>query len=485
MQRKFITNLALLLFLNLLIKPFWILGIDRTVQNLVGAEAYGFYFILFNFSFLFNILLDLGITNFNNRNIAQNKQLLNKHFSGILVIKAMLAVVYAVVTFAMALIWGYHGEKLYLLGWICFNQFLLSFILYLRSNISGLLMFRTDSFLSVLDRLLMILFCSILIWGGVTGIKFTIEWFVYMQTLAYSIAALTALIIVIRKAKFARLNWNPVFFLMIIKQSFPFALLVLLMTFYYRSDSIFIEKILRGDAGETESGIYAQAFRLLDAANMIPMLFAVLLLPIFSRMIKYKENVTGMVRLSYSMLFTLSVIVAIGSAFYRYELMDLLYVENIEKASVIFGKVMFSFVAISSIYVFGSLLTANGNLRELNIISLVALVVNVVTNFVLIPVMLAEGAAWANLATQFTAAIPQVYIACRIFNFKWDGKFVASLVVFVGGVIIIGWISQMLPFNWKADFLIMIGVSLFLSFILKLFNIKRLIQIISQRNELE
>ena len=56
MQRKFLTNLGLLLFLNLLIKPFWIFGIDRTVQNTVGVEEYGFYFVVFNFSFLFNII---------------------------------------------------------------------------------------------------------------------------------------------------------------------------------------------------------------------------------------------------------------------------------------------------------------------------------------------------------------------------------------------------------------------------------------------
>ena len=72
MQRKFITNLALVLALNLLIKPFWILGIDRAVQNAVGTEQYGFYYSIFGFSFLLNILLDLGITNFNNKNISQN-----------------------------------------------------------------------------------------------------------------------------------------------------------------------------------------------------------------------------------------------------------------------------------------------------------------------------------------------------------------------------------------------------------------------------
>jgi O-antigen/teichoic acid export membrane protein len=158
MQRKFLTNLGLILFLNLLVKPFWILGIDRTVQNVVGTD-YGFYFAVFNFSFLFNILLDLGITNFNNRNIAQNNHLLNKHFSRIFYMKLLLALVYFTVTFCVAFIIGYRGRQLFFLLVLGFNQFLISMVLYLRSNISGLLLFRTDSFLSVLDMTLMILFC--------------------------------------------------------------------------------------------------------------------------------------------------------------------------------------------------------------------------------------------------------------------------------------------------------------------------------------
>jgi hypothetical protein len=42
-QRTFLTNLALLLVLNLLVKPFFILGIDAEVQVRAGTEAYGSY----------------------------------------------------------------------------------------------------------------------------------------------------------------------------------------------------------------------------------------------------------------------------------------------------------------------------------------------------------------------------------------------------------------------------------------------------------
>ena len=108
MQKKFVTNLGFLLLLNLLIKPFWILGIDRAVQNSVGAESYGLYAALFNFSFLFNILLDVGITNYNNRNIAQHNHLLQKHLSGILVLRLVLSFVYFLISIIVAYVLGYR-----------------------------------------------------------------------------------------------------------------------------------------------------------------------------------------------------------------------------------------------------------------------------------------------------------------------------------------------------------------------------------------
>ncbi|KAF0190562.1 MAG: membrane protein, partial [Bacteroidetes bacterium] len=107
MRKKFVLNLAFLLFLNLLIKPFHVLFIDVTWQNTVHAENFGLYFALLNFSFVLNIILDFGITNFNNVNIAQNNHLLTKHFSSLVILKLLLAVVYILLAFVIGLIIQY------------------------------------------------------------------------------------------------------------------------------------------------------------------------------------------------------------------------------------------------------------------------------------------------------------------------------------------------------------------------------------------
>ena len=412
-QKDFIFNIILLIFLNLLIKPFWILGIDVGVQNSVGAENYGLYFAVFNFTYLFNMLLDMGITNFNNRNIARHQQLLHKHLSGIITLKLLLGAVYMAVVFVVALIIGYRGLQLWFLFWMAINQFLNAFILYLRSNISALLMFKTDSCLSVMDRLLMIIFCGILLWGGVTNEPFRIEWFIYCQTVAYVLTALTALAIVVTKGRVTRLSWNPTFFLMILKKSLPFAILFLLMSFYNRIDSVMLERLLPTGVGASEAGIYASAFRLLDALVMIAYLFSVILLPLFSKMLKNNENITPIVKSSFSLLFLFSVTSVVLLECFRLPVMDLLYKEHVEESSAVFRFLIAGIIPISFTYIFGTMLTANGNLKLLNITAIAGIVVNMAVNLILIPRMQAEGAAIASLSTQSVVAVLQVVIAFR------------------------------------------------------------------------
>jgi O-antigen/teichoic acid export membrane protein len=447
----------------------------------VGAEDYGFYYVIFNFSFLFNILLDFGITNYNNRNIAQHHQLLNKHFSSIVIIKLFLAVIYTIVTMSIGILIGFSTSQLALLGVMCFNQFLLSFILYLRSNISGLLLFRTDSLLSVLDRVLMILICSVLIWGHVTNSDFRIEWFVYAQTTAYILTAAIVLGVVIKKASFKKLNWNMAFFIMIIKQSFPFAVLILLMTFYNRIDPVMIERLLPEKLGEEQAGIYASAYRLLDASNMIAYLFSVLLLPLFSKMIKNREPVVHVVKLAATLLIIISSIVAFASHFYSFELMDLLYVAHVEESSEVFRLLMFGYIAISTTYVFGTLLTANGNLKMLNIVAGSGMAINLLLNLVLVPRFYAVGSAYASLTAQFITATIQVVLVQRIFKYKIDVRFLSTILIFLAGLWIISYFSRMLFSNWMYNIVLMMALSMLLAMFLGLLNLRGFIKILKSK----
>lgn len=482
MKRLFVTNLGLVLFLNLLVKPFWIFGIDRSVQNTVGSGEYGFYFALFNFSLILNILLDLGITNYNNRNIAQHNQLLSKHLSNVIVLKFLLAVFYMVVCIALAFIIKYDTRQIEMLVFLIFNQFLLSFILYLRSNLSGLHLFKTDSFISVLDRMLMIGICALLLWGNITTVPFKIEWFVYSQTAAYSITALITLLIVMRKAGFFKLHFDRSFFIVFLKQSYPFALLILLMAFYNRIDSVMIERLLPN--GDVEAGIYAQSYRILDAASMISFLFAGLLLPIFSKMIKNKEPVHQLVQFSFRLIIVPVVIFVAGAIIYAPQLMKLLYHgSELYYSATIFACLIPGLIAISTTYIYGTLLTANGKLKQLNIMAATAMIVNISLNFILIPKFHALGSAISSLTTQSLSAIVQILIAHQIFSFKHNWKFVSVLILFTASVFGVGLLIKYTFDSWFLGFVLIGVIGVFAAVALKLIDLKGIFHIIKNREE--
>jgi O-antigen/teichoic acid export membrane protein len=476
MQKKFIQNLALLLTLNLLIKPFWILGIDRAVQHAVGTEAYGLYFAIFNFSFLLNILLDFGITNFNNKNIAQNNGLLNKHFSSILALKLLLGVAFMIVTLLAGFIIGYDSYQIGLLAVMGVNQFLAFMIMYMRSNLAGLHLFKTDSIISVLDRSLMILFCSILLWGGLTDGPFKIEWFIYTQTASYLLTTAITFFIVMKRANFKRLTWNKPFFLLILKKSFPFAILVLLMTFYNRVDTVMLERMLPD--GAVSSGIYASAYRLLDASNMISFLFAGLLLPMFSRMIRYKQSVEQLVKLSFTILIIPAIIVTVACIFYSLDVMGLLYSEHVMESSQVFSILMGCFIATSLSYIFGTLLTANGNLWQLNIMASVGMVFNLSLNTILIPHFKEQGAALSSLITQFGTAMLQIYLAQRIFKFALNKRLLLQLFVFIPVTITFAWMSKTYIDHWLTGLAAFVSASATFALSIGLLQVKSIFRIL-------
>ena len=478
MQRKFIVNLGLLLFLNFLIKPFWIFGIDREVQVLFPYQ-YGTYFALFNFSLLFNIILDIGITNFNNRNIARNGNLLTNYFSGIVMFKLLLAIVYAVITFIAGYVMGYDSDRFHMLLFLSINQFLVSFIQYLRSNISGLQLFTLDGLLSVLDKMLMILFCAVLIWGNLFSFQFSLMHFIYAQTCAYVIAFLIVFVIVLLKSQQFTFKVDKQFMITILKQTFPYALLVLTMTFYSRMDAVMLDMML--EDGEMQASIYAQAYRLMDASNQVGVLFASLLLPMFAAMIKGKKKIDELVKLSFSLLFVPAVVLAIICFFFSNKIMDLLYVVHIDISSNVLVVLMVCFVAIACTYIFGTLLTANGNLRSLNKIALFGLAVNFVLNIILIPRYEVIGSAYATLVTQLLVVFCQIMVAKRIFDFKNNYLFLLRILIFVlltFGLIII--IKYGL-FSFVSQIIISVLGSLLIGVSLKVIDLKEVYKILVER----
>src|SRR5690606_34268534 len=214
----------------------------------------------------------------------------------------------------------------------------------------------------------------------------------------------------------------------LIRKSIPYAVLIMLMMIYGRTDSVMLERMMH-DKGY-ESGVYAQGYRLLDAGNMFAMLFAVLLLPMFSKMIKENEKVHQLVYSSTRLILVFSIPLAIVVAFYPHEILNLRYEVVSDVSADSFTYLMYSFTGICITYIYGTLLTANGSLKQLNIMALIGILVNILLNLILIPEYGAKGAAVATCVTQGLTALIQFGIAQYLFRFSVLDKLLLPVVVY-------------------------------------------------------
>ncbi len=478
MQRKFILNLILIILVNLMIKPLYIFGIERNIQNLVGAADYGLFYSLFNLSFILSIVLDPGITNYNNRHISQNEHLLSTSFSSIFSFKILLSFIYLFIISLYALFFKFNTAEWYLLGMLALGQIFNSITLYNRSNLAGMQLFKTDTFISILDKLLMIVICVPIIYFGVGINSFDINTFILIQTLSFLGASIISFFFVKKHTSFfnIQINWNKS--LQILKESYPFAILALLMLMYTKIDTVLIKEFHPN--GNEQVGIYAAAYRLIDALNMIAVLFSGLLYPIFARMIKEKMHIESLVKTSFSLLVIPSAVFALFSFFYAEQIMQLLYTNNVQNAANIFRILIIAFVFICNGYIFGTLLTANGNIRLLNRIAFLGVIFNVLLNIIVIPRYGALGSAYISAITFFIVTCTQLIYSFQKFNIHIQISYVwrASLSIIV--ILLVCYFSMLLNFNWLWNYALGLSISIIILIISRLLPIKQLTLLMKQ-----
>ncbi len=411
MSKEFIINLLFLVGINLLIKPFYVFGIDLGVQNQLGPEAYGLYFVLFNFSFLFQIISDMGLQPFCNRFSAQHPKLVSKYLPQFLFFKLGLGFLFLLISLSTAYFLGYLSVEIWDLTFLLLlNQILLSMIIFLRSFVSGSGFYRIDSLFSVLDKLLLIIIMSILLY---TPFKIYLElrYFILSQSLSLLVTLISTLFFLGKTGILVKLRapqWAVL--LLIIKKSGPYALAVLLMTVYSRLDAVMIEQILAGKEGKIQTGIYAFGYRLLDAFNIIGYLFAGLLLPMYSKLLSDKKSCVDLSSLALRIMLILTIFLSFSIWFNAENLCTwLLWHKDNQYASVL-QLLIWTTVASGCIYVWGSLLTAADLLKRMNQVFVLGLGVNIISNLICIPLWGAWGAALSTLITQSLVALGEFFI---------------------------------------------------------------------------
>ncbi|MFC2097971.1 polysaccharide biosynthesis C-terminal domain-containing protein [Bacteroidota bacterium] len=185
-----------------------------------------------------------------------------------------------------------------------------------------------------------------------------------------------------------------------------------------------------------------------------------------------------MVLLSSVLLIVPSIILAFVCAFYSGDIMGILHTNNVQESAEFFGIFMFAFVSLATTIIFGTLLTANGSLKEMNWIAGIALLINIIINLILIPRFYAKGAAIACLATQSFVAIAQIVVSVKLLKLKVNYRVIFLLLIFSAGLLALCILVKSLNIEWYIGFGTIIITGMIFAILIRLLNLKVIYQIL-------
>ena len=410
MQKKFLGALFLMMLLNVLVKPVWIFGIDRGVQNITGFADYGRYFAYLNFCMVLGFILDPGLHIHLSRLASLPDADRTRLFWDGLYAKIGLFLLYILVVATVAGVAGYADLRFLFTLMVLHAS--VSLFGFFRLFITSGQRFRADGLLSVTDKSVVILLIgAMMLWPDSLG-QITIGRFVAVQTLGIGLSIMLAVIFLFRGGWPFTFHPFRGFRRDLLFPSIPFALNIFLMTVILRADGILLERI--HPDGAREAGLYASGFRILDAFGMMGTLAGGFLLPFIARHWPDTSRFSQAVGVSRRALMCAAILIAsVGLAIPGW-LTEFLYHRSDAPIINLMRIILLALPGLSLVAIHGTVLTATGHIRRFITISAVAAVLSFCLNLWLIPRFGAQASALIAVGIQSLYAFALVRSTRRL-----------------------------------------------------------------------
>ena len=387
--KQFYKSVSLLLLLNIVLKPIWILGIDRQVQLIVGATTFGNYYALLQLATIFSIVLDFGLgiyytTNYTNT----TKAILQGQFKHLLIVKIVLSLAY---TLLILILYSSFGVPITnIIGLLIVTQIANSFLLFGRNYFTIHQLYTYDAWLSVTDKLLATAIIGYMLYMPTSLYDISIQ-----QYITIPLCCKVLLIIVvyayifntpIQQSSPTTITHSPN-----LKKIIPYTLVILLMAVLLRSH-IWLLKVLH-PTGTTEVAVYAYGYRLLDAFNSFGYLVAAFLFPFICKHLPHTVIVHKVLRQLTIWLWVLCFVLIVGVFICKNEIATMLYHTALYPTPWVIWYSCTACLGCGLVHIYSSVLTAANAIQLLIKITLSFTLLSIVTNIIVIPLYGAIGTA--------------------------------------------------------------------------------------------
>jgi O-antigen/teichoic acid export membrane protein len=341
-----------------------------------------------------------------------------------------MLILYPIFMVIVGWLMGYNEREIYFLAVLSFAQAIVQFLFFLRANFQANQYFMVDSTASVMDKFILIILVVIML-----SQRITLDMFIYARLISLVASVIIFYIVSIKlfdyiapKLDFANLKY-------LIKQSIPFAIITILYSLNEKIDSVMIDYLSRTSVDlnkQADAGLYAAAYRFLDASMMylwtiLPLFFAKFAYHHSDLKEKQKLLNFGQVVVSIPMVF-LSVFIF----FYGEKLFFQQKSSSPEQIATMANvlRILFFSAAIQGVFaVYSTLLTATGFEKKVSSMVIGSIFINVIGNYIFIPIYGPVASAWITVASTSFLSLAYVYYTHINLDVKVPYKIILRLLV--------------------------------------------------------
>lgn len=193
----------------------------------------------------------------------------------------------------------------------------------------------------------------------------------------------------------------------IIKKGVPLFLLTFLGTLYFKIDTVMIKNLL----GLSAVGYYNAVYRLIETLAILPTIISYAVFPSINALIEKREesSLGAILQTAMKYLTLTSIFIAIFFTFYSKEILHFLYGSRFIEAGSLLGVLGFTTIFLFLNTLLTYYLLAKKEEIFLTKRVVVLSIVNIIGNFILIPIFGVLGAAFSTLITEIINFVIIIY----------------------------------------------------------------------------
>jgi len=374
----------------------------------LGAEDLGILGVALSYALILGLIGDLGLSSLATREISRNQSLASKYLGNILVIKLFLSVAtFGAAVFIMNIL-SYSEQTIEVVYIITISNILTNFSQIFNSTIQAFERFDYISLGTILNSVLM--FLGILF---AIGQKFDLVSFAFIYVIANGIVFLYSFFVCTWKFVIPSLKIDLTFWKQIISESAPFWLNSVFVIIYFKIDTVMLSIM----EGNTVVGWYTASYRLIDALVLVPSTFMSTMYPVFSKFhISSRDYLEFAFKKSFKFLTIIAIPIGIGTTILAEKIITFIYNEQYAPSITALQILIWASVLSFINYTPSTYLTATNKQRTLMILTFLGAVLNIILNFILIPLFSYNGAAIATVSSELVVGLLMIFFIHKFQN---------------------------------------------------------------------